>query len=175
VCENNGWAISTPIFKQTSLTSFAVHGLAAGMRSIRVDGNDILAMICATQEATDRARMGGGPSYIEAVTFRMSLHTTADDPTVYRDESEVTPWEARCPIARFETYLINKRVLDAETIGEIQEECEQEVLKARDTFYAMPPAKPGEIFDHLYEEITQELATQREEYHHRLRQKGVDP
>lgn len=175
VCENNGWAISTPIFKQTSLTSFAVHGLAAGMRSIRVDGNDILAMICATKEAAERARMGGGPSYIEAVTFRMSLHTTADDPTVYRDESEVTPWESRCPIARFETYLINKRVLDAQTIRDIQEECEQEVLKARDTFYDMPPAKPGEIFDNLYEEITQELVTQREEYHRRLRQKGIDP
>ena len=175
VCENNGWAISTPVFKQTSLTSFAVHGVAAGMRSIRVDGNDILAMVCATKEATDRARAGGGPSYIEAVTFRMSLHTTADDPTVYRDESEVTSWETRCPIARFETYLIKRGVLDSPSIGEIHEECEKEVLEARDTFYAMPPAKPGEIFDHLYEEITSELASQRNEYHQRLRQKGLEP
>jgi TPP-dependent pyruvate/acetoin dehydrogenase alpha subunit len=175
VCENNGWAISTPVYKQTSLTSFAVHGVAAGMRSIRVDGNDILAMVCATKEATDRARAGGGPSYIEAVTFRMSLHTTADDPTVYRAESEVTPWEARCPIARFETYLINRGILDSPSIGEIHEACEKEVLKARDTFYEMPPAKPGEIFDHLYEEITSELASQRKEYHQRLRQKGLEP
>jgi TPP-dependent pyruvate/acetoin dehydrogenase alpha subunit len=175
ICENNGWAISTPVFKQSSTNSFAVHGLAAGMRSIRVDGNDILAMVCATKEAADRARRGGGPSYIEAVTFRMSLHTTADDPTVYRDDSEVAPWEARCPIVRFETYLIKKGMLDSQTVVKIQEECEQEVLRARDAFYNMPPAKPGEIFDYLYEEITTELIAQRDEYHHRLRQKGVDP
>ena len=66
-------------------------------------------------------------------------------------------------------------MLDTQTINEIQESCEQEVLKARDDFYAMPPANPGEIFDHLYEEITQELTAQREEYHRRLRKKGIDP
>ena len=143
------------------------------MPSIRVDGNDILAMMCATKEATDRARNGEGPTLIEAITFRMSLHTTADDPTVYRHDDEVKVWEARCPISRFETYLTSKGLLDSQAIEETLASCEEDAIKARDTFYAMPPADPTEIFDHLYESIPYELQSQREEYLRRLREKGV--
>ena len=89
VCENNGWAISTPLDKQTGNEVLATRGLGFGVRSLRVDGNDILAMMVATDEACRRARAGEGPTLIEAVTYRMSLHTTADDPTVYRDDSLV--------------------------------------------------------------------------------------
>jgi len=174
VCENNGWAISTPIKKQTANEVFATRGISFGIPSIRVDGNDILAMICATEEATKRAKNGEGPTFIEAITYRMSLHTTADDPSVYRDEKEVEPWEKRCPIARFETYLKNKGLLTADTIQEVLESCEQEVIEARDTFYSMPPANPGEIFNHLYESIPEELKEQREEYFRRLKEKGID-
>lgn len=173
ICENNGWAISTPTHKQTANEIFACHGAAHGMPSIRVDGNDILAMMCATKEATDRARNGDGPTFIEAVTFRMSLHTTADDPTVYRHDCEVEAWESRCPITRFETYLKNKGVLDAASIKQTLTSCEEEVIKARDTFYAMPPADVTEIFEHLYETFPKELQEQRAEYMKRLRQKGV--
>ncbi len=174
VCENNGWAISTPIQKQTTNDVLATRGTSYGIPSIRVDGNDILAMICATQEAANRARNGDGPTFIEAVTYRMSLHTTADDPTVYRDEKEVEPWHSRCPIARFETYLKNKGLLTNDAIQKILESCEEEVIKARDAFYEMPPANPSEIFDHLYESIPEELIDQRTEYLRRLRQKGED-
>ena len=104
----------------------------------------------------------------------MSLHTTADDPTVYRDANEVEPWESRCPIARFEKYLINKGALNAEMVKEIQESSEQDALRARDTFYNMPPANPEEIFDHLYETFPEELRLQQQEYIERLRNKGVD-
>ncbi|MDG1137857.1 MAG: pyruvate dehydrogenase (acetyl-transferring) E1 component subunit alpha [Phycisphaerales bacterium] len=173
ICENNGWAISTPTHKQTANEILASHGVAHGMLSIRVDGNDILAMMCATKEATDRARAGEGPTFIEAVTFRMSLHTTADDPTVYRNDEEVKVWEARCPMARFETYLKNKGVLDTDSIEQTLASCEEEVIKARDTFYEMPPADPTEIFEHLYETFPMELQKQRAEYMQRLRQKGV--
>lgn len=173
ICENNGWAISTPTHKQTANEVLASHGVAHGMLSIRVDGNDILAMMCATKEATDRARAGEGPTFIEAVTFRMSLHTTADDPTVYRNDEEVKVWEARCPMARFETYLKNKGVLDTDSIEQTLASCEEEVIKARDTFYEMPPADPTEIFEHLYETFPMELQKQRAEYMQRLRQKGV--
>tara|TARA_X000001036_G_scaffold109938_2_gene103000 strand:+ start:3327 stop:4490 length:1164 start_codon:yes stop_codon:yes gene_type:complete len=173
ICENNGWAISTPTHKQTANEVLASHGVAHGMLSIRVDGNDILAMMCATKEATDRARAGEGPTFIEAVTFRMSLHTTADDPTVYRNDEEVKVWEARCPMARFETYLKNKGVLDTDSIKQTLASCEEEVIKARDTFYEMPPADPTEIFEHLYETFPMELQKQRAEYMQRLRQKGV--
>ena len=174
VCENNGWAISTPIRKQTANDVFAARGTSFGIPSIRIDGNDILAMICATREATKRAKNGEGPTYIEAITYRMSLHTTADDPTVYRDEKEVEPWVRRCPISRFETYLKNKGLLSNESIQEILETCEEKVIEARDKFYGMPPANPKEIFDHLYESIPEELKEQREQYFNRLREKGID-
>ena len=174
ICENNGWAISTPTSKQTANEILAAHGAAHGMPCIRVDGNDILAMMCATKEATERARNGAGPTLIEAVTFRMSLHTTADDPTVYRNEDEVKMWESRCPILRFATYLTKKGLLDSGAIEETLAACEEDAIKARNAFYAMPPAKPEEIFDHLYESMPKELQAQREEYLRRLRQKGVE-
>jgi len=174
ICENNGWAISTPTTKQTANPILASHGCAHGMPSIRVDGNDILAMMSSTEEATKRARNGDGPTFIEAITFRMSLHTTADDPTVYRDKKEVEVWESRCPIERFETYLKNKGVLDAESIEQTLTSCEAEVIKARDTFYKMPPADATEIFDHLYETFPKELQEQRAEYLKRLKQKGAE-
>jgi len=174
ICENNGWAISTPIQKQTVNEVLATRGSAHGIPSIRVDGNDILAMICATQEAVARAKNGQGPTLIEALTYRMSLHTTADDPTVYRKDSQVEPWHCRCPIARFETYLKNKQLLSDESIKTTFENCENEVIVARDAFYAMPDADPSEIFDYLYESIPEELKAQRDEYLKRLRNKGEE-
>jgi len=153
---------------------FAVRGTSFGIPSIRVDGNDILAMIRATDEAAKRARSGEGPTLIEAITYRMSLHTTADDPKVYRDEEEVEPWKARCPILRFEIYLKKKGLLTDAEIELIKDTCEQKAIDARDEFYALPPAKAGEIFDHLYEELPQELKNQQKEYLKRLHDKGVD-
>jgi pyruvate dehydrogenase E1 component alpha subunit len=174
VCENNGWAISTPVQKQTMNEVLATRGSAHGIPSIRVDGNDILAMICATQEAVTRAKNGDGPTLIEAITYRMSLHTTADDPKVYREESQLDPWHCRCPITRFETYLKNKQLLTDESIKTTLEECEHDVIAARDAFYAMPAADPSEIFDYLYESIPEELKAQRDEYLQRLRDKWED-
>ena len=174
VCENNGWAISTPLIKQTAQPVLAMRGLALGIPSVRVDGNDILAMLTVAKEACDRARSGGGPTLIEAVTFRMSLHTTADDTTVYRDEALVEPWKARCPIRRFETWLIKSgRLLDAETTR-IREECEQEVLDARERFRAEAKAHPREIFDHIFASLSPELEEQRMQYIRRLDRKGVE-
>jgi pyruvate dehydrogenase E1 component alpha subunit len=173
LCENNGWAISTPLNKQTIQPVLAMRGLALGIPSIRVDGNDILAMLTATIEACDRARAGGGPTLIEAVTFRMSLHTTADDTTVYRDEALVEPWKARCPIRRFETWLTRTgRLTEAATTG-IREACEQEVLDAREQFRNNATARPRAIFDHIFESLSPELEEQRMRYLRRLDRKGV--
>jgi len=174
VCENNGWAISTPTSQQSANQILAAQGVAHGIPSIRVDGNDILAMMSATEEARNRARNGEGPTLIEAITFRMSLHTTADDPTVYRDENEVQIWKSRCPITRFEVYLTNKGILNSDRVTEVKESCERDVIKARDTFYAMEPADPSVIFDYLYEVLPPELQEQRREYLNRLQQKGVN-
>lgn len=173
VCENNGWAISTPLDKQTGNEVLATRGLGFGVRSLRVDGNDILAMMVATDEACRRARAGEGPTLIEAVTYRMSLHTTADDPTVYRDDSLVDAWQQRCPIARFETYLANKNLLTREQADEVRTSCEQEVLEARSRFRESAVAEPRKIFDYLYAEIPDELEEQRLEYLRRLDRKGV--
>ncbi|MCH2136701.1 MAG: thiamine pyrophosphate-dependent enzyme [Phycisphaerales bacterium] len=174
VCENNGWAISTPLHKQTEVDALAVRGLGYGVPSIRVDGNDILAMMVAMRDACDRARSGEGPTLIEAVTFRMSLHTTADDPTVYRDEAHVDPWRKRCPIARLETLMMKQGAM-AEGDGEaIRAECDQLVLAARDTFRAEAAAKPREVFDHLYASMPESLARQQDEYFKRLDRKGIE-
>ena len=174
VCENNGWAISTPMVKQTRVDSLAIRGMGYGVPSIRVDGNDILAMMVATRDACARARRGEGPTLIESVTFRMSLHTTADDPTVYRDDADVTPWKGRCPIKRLETWLAGRGLLDADACARVKTECETQVLAARDAFRNSASAKPREIFDYLYVDTPDVLDRQKAEYFKRLDRKGVE-
>lgn len=173
VCENNGYAISVPVEKQAGISELARRGPGFGIRSVRADGNDVLAMIVATTEAVQRARSGDGPSLIEAVTYRMSLHTTADDPKVYRRDEEVEQWQAKCPIARFEKYLMNKGLLDPQAIGRLGDECEQEVLEARTRFRERAKARPREVFDMMYEELPPELEQQKREYLAKLDRKGV--
>jgi pyruvate dehydrogenase E1 component alpha subunit len=173
VLENNGWAISTPVSKQTASPVMAVRGTGWNVPSIRVDGNDILAMIVASSEAAARAREGQGPTLIEAVTFRMSLHTTADDPTVYRKNEEVEAWKRKCPIRRFEKYLTNCGLLDEASIARIARECDEEVLEGRDRFRELAKADPDEIFDFVYEQLPPELEAQKQEYLEVLKRKGV--
>lgn len=174
VLENNGWAISVPAHRQAALKEFARRGPGFGVPSIRVDGNDVLAMIVAATEAVAHARAGKGPYLIEAVTYRMSVHTTADDPKVYRDEDDVKAWEAKCPIRRFEIYLKNKGVLDDAEIERIGKSCEQEVLDARESFRKRAKANPQEIFDYLYDTLPPELAEQKQAYLEKLKRKGVE-
>lgn len=174
VLENNGWAISIPVEKQCGVKELARRGPAFGIPAIRVDGNDILAMIVATQQAVEHARSGKGPYLIETVTYRMSYHTTADDPKVYRTDEEVKAWEAKCPIARFEKYLKSKKVLADEDFRRIADECEQEILQAREAFRAKAKAKPREVFDFMYEQLPPELERQKAEYFARLDRKGVE-
>ncbi|MCZ6837366.1 MAG: thiamine pyrophosphate-dependent dehydrogenase E1 component subunit alpha, partial [Planctomycetota bacterium] len=174
VVENNGWAISTPAARQSGIDSLAKRGPGFGIPAIRVDGNDILAMIVATTRAAEHARSGQGPFFIEAVTYRMSLHTTADDPKVYRKDEEVETWEAKCPIARFEKYLKRKGVLDDEAAERIDKECEQEVLDAREKFRARAIPNAREVFDYVYDELSPELQRQKAEYLAKLDRKGVE-
>jgi pyruvate dehydrogenase E1 component alpha subunit len=173
VVENNGYAISMPVTKQTVTDHLAGRGPGFGIPGMRIDGNDILAMIWACTEAVNRARRGEGPTLIEAVTYRMSLHTTADDPKVYRSEDEVEEWRSRCPIVRFENYLRARDLLTDADIERTATECEQEVIEAREKFRKHAIPKPREIFDHLYDELPPELIEQREEYLRKLDRKGV--
>ncbi len=174
VCENNGWAISIPTERQSATPELSRRGPGFGIPAIRVDGNDVLAMIVATTEAVGRARAGEGPTLIEAVTYRMSLHTTADDPKVYRAAEAVEAWRPRDPILRFEKYLMGKGLLDPLASERIAGECEQEVLAGRERFRQRAAARPREVFDFIYEHLPPELQEQQREYFAKLDRKGVE-
>src|SRR5262250_3283926 len=123
VCQNNQWAISVPLKKQTHSRTIAQKALAYGLPGIQVDGNDLLAVYAATHEAVARARAGDGPTLIECVTYRLGVHTTADDPTKYRPDDEVKAWEKKDPLTRLAPYLQRHGVsvdgIDAEVDAEI--------------------------------------------------------
>src|SRR6266516_3451228 len=122
VCQNNQWAISVPLKKQTNSKTIAQKALAYGLPGIQVDGNDVLAVYAASREAVERARAGEGPTLIECVTYRLGMHTTADDPTKYRSEEEVKAWEQKDPLTRFRVYLEKKKLLDVTVEDQVDEE-----------------------------------------------------
>jgi len=130
IIQNNHWAISLPRCKQSACETIAQKALAYGFNGVQVDGNDILAMVAASQEAVERAREGGGPTLIEAVTYRLGVHTTADDPKKYRTEEEVEGWRAKDPLVRFWTYLQKKGVLDEKGRDLLEEEITKEITSA---------------------------------------------
>src|SRR4030095_8218268 len=104
-CQNNQWAISVPLSCQTASESIAIKAQAYGFPGVRVDGNDILAVVAATREAVERARRGEGPTLIEALTFRMGGHSSSDDPTRYREAEQVAEWERQDPVVRFRAWM----------------------------------------------------------------------
>jgi pyruvate dehydrogenase E1 component alpha subunit len=166
VCQNNQWAISVPLKKQTHSRTLAQKALAYGLPGIQVDGNDVLAVYAASQEAVARARAGEGPTLIECVTYRLGMHTTADDPTKYRSEEEVREWERKDPLTRFAEFL-KKRNLWLEGL---EAQIDEEIAAAIQRFEAVGPADPLRLFDHVYAELPPHLAAQREELAAWLRQ-----
>lgn len=159
-CQNNQWAISVPISKQSASETLAQKGRAYGMPYVRVDGNDVLAVYSVTKAAAERARAGKGPTFIEAVTYRRLGHSSSDDPTRYRDEAEVKAWEKKDPVDRFRTYL-QKRGLWSEA----QEVTFKEGIAQRvnDAIAAAekngPPADETLITD-VYAQVPQQLRDQ---------------
>ncbi|MFC1822390.1 pyruvate dehydrogenase (acetyl-transferring) E1 component subunit alpha [Thermodesulfobacteriota bacterium] len=166
VCQNNQWAISVPRSRQTHSKTLAQKALAYGIPGIQVDGNDILAVYIAAKEAVDRARSGKGPSMIECVTYRMMMHTTADDPKRYRTEKEVESWKKRDPLTRFEKYLTDKGLLSSKEVetleAEIQEEIQAAVDRAEEQMKNF--TDPLLMFEHTYAEMPPYLKEQREEF-----------
>jgi pyruvate dehydrogenase E1 component alpha subunit len=165
ICQNNHWAISIRRSKQTRSKTIAQKALAYGMPGIQVDGNDILAVYSATKDAADRARSGKGPTLIECVTYRMSVHTTADDPSKYRDEKEVKEWEARDPIIRFQKYLKNKNLLSDNDIEKLEEEVKSEIKNVIKTWEnkMKEMGDPADMFTFQYAEMPPYLVSQKEE------------
>src|SRR6266704_1562030 len=142
VVQNNGWAISVPRHKQSAAQTLAARGIGFGLPSELVDGNDILAVYDSMHKAVERARSGQGPTLIETLTYRIGAHTTADDPTRYRDPAEVEAWQAKDPIVRFEKFLTRRDLLDEDRVRQIVEEVEEEINKAVQIAEAKPPMPP---------------------------------
>ena len=167
VCLNNQYAISVPLAKQMKNETIAQRAIAYGMPGIRVDGNDVLAVYVATQEAIARAKAGEGPTLIEGLTYRFTPHTTADDPKRYRSEEECNTWAKREPIARYKKYLIAKGVMTQADIdsmeAEIDAEIKQSVTKTETLMQSAELSNPLSMFDYLYNDMPPYLNEQREE------------
>jgi len=170
VCQNNQWAISIPVHKQTRTKTLAQKALAYGMPGIQVDGNDVLAVYTAAAEAVERARSGGGPTLVECVTYRMTMHTTADDPTRYRTDEEVEEWRQKDPIVRFQNYLSNKGTLSQEKIetieADILDQIQSAVDNAEETMKTL--GDPVDMFDHTFEQMPEYLKEQKESFSREL-------
>ncbi len=162
LCQNNQWAISVPLSRQTASESIAVKALAYGFEGVRVDGNDLLAVASAARKAVDKARSRGGPTLVECVTYRMGGHSSSDDPTRYRETEIVAEWERRDPIARLRAYLTERGVLapgeEERWVDEIQEEIGAAVREAE----SLPPPPVESIFRDVYAEMPPQLREQME-------------
>lgn len=173
ICQNNSWAISVPREKQTASETFAQKALAYGIPTIQVDGNDLFAVYAATREAHERARKGGGPSFIEAVTYRLADHTTADDASRYRDTKELDAWKAKDPLIRLRRYLEKQDLWSDEQQEALEAKAKaivQEVVKAAEE---MPKPDIADIFDYTFAEIPESLRVQRDTM--RTTSLGQDP
>ncbi|MBI4153817.1 pyruvate dehydrogenase (acetyl-transferring) E1 component subunit alpha [Candidatus Woesearchaeota archaeon] len=174
LCQNNQWAISMPVKRQTAAETIAQKGIAYGINYIRVDGNDFFAVYKATKDALDSAKKGNGPTLIECLTYRMGDHTTADDALKYRDQKEAEEWKKRDPVERFKKYLLKKKILTEPSILEIQQAAETEVNEAIAKREALAPQAPEEIFNYTYAELTPELKAQKEELKEYITKQGDD-
>ena len=164
VCQNNQWAISVPRKKQTASESIAQKSIAYGFEGIQVDGNDVLAMYSAVKKSLEKARKGLGPTLIEMLTYRLGPHTTADDPTRYRNQKEVDEWKKKDPVLRFQSYLQKKKVLDTKSESQIIEWAKSEVNKALKEAEAMPKPDVSDIFKYVYSSMTKNLEEELKEW-----------
>ncbi|MEP9382159.1 pyruvate dehydrogenase (acetyl-transferring) E1 component subunit alpha [Nocardioides sp. KR10-350] len=162
-CQNNQWAISEPIERQSRIPLYK-RAEGFGFPGVRVDGNDVLATYAVMQTALQRAREGGGPTLVEAFTYRMGAHTTTDDPTRYRLSDEVETWKLKDPIARIEVYLRRGGLASDDFFDEVEAEAEELGARMRAGVRALPDPDPVALFDQVYAEIPDELAAQRDGY-----------
>ena len=164
VCQNNQWAISVPLKRQTRAETLAQRAIAYGIKGIQVDGNDVLAVYAAASEAAQRARSGAGATFIECVTYRMTVHTTADDPKRYRPDEEVELWQQRDPLKRFQKYLVAKKLLSEEKIEAVENTVKEEIQSAVDRAEEQmkSPGDPLYMFEHAYEQMPPHLIEQKE-------------
>ena len=163
-CKNNQWAISVPVAKQTASKTLAEKARAYGMDGVRLDGNDLLAVYAATKAAVDKARAGGGPTMIEAVTYRMGPHSSSDDPTRYRPKEEVEAWAQRDPIDRMRKYLELKGLWSKDRDDALRAELDDLLQNTIKEVERNPPPPIETLFGDVYAELGPQLKEQMEAY-----------
>ncbi len=161
VVDNNQWAISVPRAEQTASQTLAQKAVAAGFPGEQVDGNDVIAVRHVVGEALDAARAGGGPRLVEALTYRLSDHTTADDASRYRDDEAVGPHWKEDPVARLRAYLMETAGWDKQQEENLLAACGREVEAAADEYLAVAPQEPGAMFEHLFAALPADVEAQR--------------
>jgi pyruvate dehydrogenase E1 component alpha subunit len=161
--QNNRYAISVPLSRQTAAPALAYKGVGYGIASEQVDGNDPVAVLAVLTKAVEHARAGRGPFLVEAHTYRLEPHTNADDANRYRSMDEVEAWLGRDPIARLETYLRSTGLLDDAAADAIRAEAEAFAADLRTRMNSEPAVDPLSLFDHVYAQPTPQLLEQREQ------------
>lgn len=164
VCANNQWAISVPRSAQTAAETLAQKAIACGFPGIQVDGNDVIAVRAAVGEAIERARDGGGPTFVEAVSYRLSDHTTADDARRYRSDAEVSAAWKREPIGRLRGFMASRGWWSKEDEERLVGELTAEIDAAVEAYLRLPPQPVAAMFDFLYATLPQSLRAQRAEW-----------
>lgn len=162
ICRNNGYAISVPVSRQTATPNLAVKGMAYNVESVRVDGNDVVEVYFATLDAVEKARNGGGPTFIEAVTYRLGAHSTSDDPTRYRDEREVEAMRMRDPILRLQARLKDNGLWSDSYEMDVRERSMAAVKKAIANAESVPRPSIRSLFDDVFSEPTEDLRAEAE-------------
>ena len=164
VCQNNQWAISVPVQKQTASETIAIKAAAYGMPGLRVDGNDVLACYVATKAAVDRARRGEGPTFIECLTYRLGGHSSSDDPTKYRDEREAKAWEAKDPLNRHRRWLASKGQWDEKIEEDWLADAGRTITDSIARVESAGPVPVESLFEDVWHEMPPLLADQRDRF-----------
>jgi 2-oxoisovalerate dehydrogenase E1 component alpha subunit len=162
-CQNNQWAISEPLERQTRIPLYQ-RAQGFGFPGVRVDGNDVLAVLAVTRAALARAREGSGPMLIEAFTYRMGAHTTSDDPTRYRLAAELETWKLKDPIERVKAYLIRSELAEKEFFEAVDAEANELGTRVRRSCLEMPDPRPVAMFENIYAEPNALIDTEREQF-----------
>jgi pyruvate dehydrogenase E1 component alpha subunit len=161
--QNNGYAISVPVAKQTAAPSLAHKGIGYGIPGVLVDGNDPAAVYAAVHQAAESAAAGGGPTLIEALTYRMEAHTNADDAARYQPQAEVQAWLHRDPVARIRQYLLGRELVDAATLSALDAEAEAQAGDLRQRMNTDTVPDPGDLFRFVYAEPTPALRREQQQ------------
>lgn len=164
LCQNNGWAISTSIEQQTAAKTLAQKAVAYGFPGIQCDGNDLFAVYATVREAARRARAGEGPTLVEALTYRLGLHTTADDPTRYEPREMHDEWVDRDPLLRMQRYLLARGAVDAAALDRMEEEVRDELRVAWEEAQKEPPPDPAHFFGQVHATRSPRLQRQLERF-----------